>query len=76
MAQALVRMALATGAKKQILRRDDIKKILNDNRRAFSAVFQRAQEYLKGIFGMELVQTTLKERTPATNVASRLSMEP
>lgn len=71
MARDLVRLALSAGAKRQLLRRDEINKVLCDHRRSFSDVFRRAQEYLRSIFGMELVQTTLRKRYSSVNVISR-----
>ncbi|KAJ3021034.1 hypothetical protein HKX48_009353 [Thoreauomyces humboldtii] len=54
------------------LRRDDInKKVLKENARAFVVVFQRAQERLREVFGMEMVELPVREKKQSSNQAGR-----
>ncbi|KAF7416115.1 hypothetical protein PC9H_002375 [Pleurotus ostreatus] len=56
-ANDLVRLALFNEHKRTPLRRDEIsKKVMGSNGRAFTRVFQLAQEILGKTFGMELVE--------------------
>ncbi|RMZ75637.1 hypothetical protein DV738_g5399, partial [Chaetothyriales sp. CBS 135597] len=67
----LVRLALACEFSRTPLRRSDISaKIFNDggggggqNRRQFKLIFEEAQRQLKHVFGMQLVELPLKEKT-------------
>lgn len=53
----LVRLALFHEQKRMPLRRDEIsKKVMGSQRGAFKAVFEEAQNILRGTFGMELVE--------------------
>ncbi|KAJ6472320.1 MAGE family-domain-containing protein [Mycena vitilis] len=56
-ATALVRLAMFTEHKRLPLRRDEIsKKVLGSSTRAFPRVLEMAQERLRNVFGMELVE--------------------
>ncbi|RMZ79086.1 hypothetical protein DV736_g6687, partial [Chaetothyriales sp. CBS 134916] len=68
--QKLVRLALACEFSRTPLRRSDIStRILHDsngnsqNRRQFKSIFEEAQKQLKHVFGMQLVELPLKEKT-------------
>ncbi|KAF7721793.1 hypothetical protein EC973_004118 [Apophysomyces ossiformis] len=58
-----VRYALACEFKRQPIRRDDInKKILHQHTRDFRTVFMDAQQKLRHIFGMEMVELQAREK--------------
>ncbi|KAF9360267.1 hypothetical protein BGX34_007868 [Mortierella sp. NVP85] len=59
----VVRLAIFTAHSDHALRRDDIREVLNDHSRQFDNVFEKAQERLRDVFGMELVELTTKGRT-------------
>ncbi|KAF9985814.1 hypothetical protein BGZ65_009745 [Modicella reniformis] len=59
----VVRLAIFTSHSEHALKRDDIRDILNDHPRQFDNVFQKAQERLRDVFGMELVELTTKGRS-------------
>ncbi|KAF9169238.1 hypothetical protein BGX21_011199 [Mortierella sp. AD011] len=59
----VVRLAIFTSHSEQALKREDIKNVLSDHSRLYDSVFQKAQERLRDIFGMELVELTTKGRS-------------
>ena len=64
----LVRLALFHEQGRMPLRRDEIsKKVMGSQRGAFKAVFEEAQNILRGTFGMELVE--LPTRAAAQDTA-------
>ncbi|KAF9359630.1 Melanoma-associated antigen D2 [Mortierella sp. AD094] len=63
----VVRLAIFTSHSEQALKREDIKNVLNDHSKLYDAVFQKAQERLRDIFGMELVELTTKGRSGQTS---------
>ncbi|KAJ1985606.1 hypothetical protein H4R33_003905 [Dimargaris cristalligena] len=68
----VVRYALFSEYRRQIIKRDDInKKILVENTRSFPVVFAAAQKRLRDIFGMELVELPAREK--GTNATSQVS---
>nr|OQO20681.1 hypothetical protein B0A51_11041 [Rachicladosporium sp. CCFEE 5018] len=60
----LVRLALSSEYQRKLLRRADItEKVLGpQGGRQFKKVFERAQEELRGVFGMELVELPVREK--------------
>ncbi|KAF9111065.1 hypothetical protein BGX27_005464 [Mortierella sp. AM989] len=58
----VVRLAIFTSHSEQPLRRDDIKNVLSDHSRLYDTVFKKAQERLRDIFGMEMVELKTKGR--------------
>ncbi|KAF8929351.1 Melanoma-associated antigen F1 [Dissophora ornata] len=59
----VVRLAIFTSHSDQPLKRDDIKIILNDYPRMYDQVLQKAQERLRDVFGMEMVELTTRNRS-------------
>ncbi|KAG0004836.1 Melanoma-associated antigen F1 [Entomortierella chlamydospora] len=59
----VVRLAIFTSHSEQALKREDIKNVLSDHSKLYDPVFQKAQERLRDIFGMELVELTTKGRS-------------
>ncbi|KAF9437368.1 hypothetical protein BGZ76_001036 [Entomortierella beljakovae] len=59
----VVRLAVFTSHSEHPLKRDDIKNVLNDHPKLFDTVFLKAQERLRDIFGMELVELKTKSRS-------------
>jgi hypothetical protein len=67
----LVRLALFQEQRRMPLRRDDIsKKVVGSQRGAFKAVFDEAQNILRGTFGMELVELPTRAATHDTAAAA------
>ncbi|KAI8370538.1 MAGE family-domain-containing protein [Radiomyces spectabilis] len=63
-----VRYALACEFKKQTIRREEIsKRVLSERPRMFNVVFRSAQEKLRHIFGMEMVELPLREKPSVAN---------
>ncbi|KAG0224833.1 hypothetical protein BGX31_007828, partial [Mortierella sp. GBA43] len=62
----VVRLAIFTAHSDHALKRDDIREVLSEHSRQFDSVFQKAQERLRDVFGMELVELTSKGRTGQT----------
>ncbi|KAF9285587.1 Histone-Lysine N-Methyltransferase ash1l, partial [Mortierella alpina] len=58
----VVRLAIFTSHSDAALKRDDIRGVLNDHSRLFDRVFEKAQERLRDVFGMELTELTTKGR--------------
>ncbi|ORZ05519.1 MAGE family-domain-containing protein [Lobosporangium transversale] len=63
----VVRLAIFTSHSEQALKREDIKNVLNDHTRLFDVVIQKAQERLRDVFGMEMVELSTKGRTKNAN---------
>ncbi|KAI1315052.1 hypothetical protein EDD11_001345 [Mortierella claussenii] len=63
----VVRLAIFTSHSDQALKRDDIKGVLDDHAKLFDVVFQKAQERLRDVFGMELVELITRGRKGQTN---------
>ncbi|KAF9570394.1 Melanoma-associated antigen D2 [Mortierella alpina] len=59
----VVRLAVFTSHSDAALKRDDIRNVLNDHTRLFDRVFEKAQERLRDVFGMELTELTTKGRS-------------
>ncbi|KAF9942595.1 hypothetical protein BGZ67_000819 [Mortierella alpina] len=59
----VVRLAIFTSHSDAALKRDDIRGVLNDHTRLFDRVFEKAQERLRDVFGMELAELTTKGRS-------------
>ncbi|CAO3564123.1 unnamed protein product [Mortierella alpina] len=59
----VVRLAIFTSHSDAALKRDDIRAVLNDHTRLFDKVFEKAQERLRDVFGMELAELTTKGRS-------------
>ncbi|KAG0080843.1 Melanoma-associated antigen D2 [Podila epicladia] len=60
----VVRLAVFTSHSDSSLKREDIKKVVGDvTPKMFDAIFQKAQERLRDVFGMELVELTTKGRS-------------
>ncbi|KAJ3213390.1 hypothetical protein HDU67_002922 [Dinochytrium kinnereticum] len=59
--KAIVRFALCAETKRTNIKKDDLVKRV-DNSRAFQAIFERAQERLRMLFGVELVNLPVRER--------------
>ncbi|KAI8079973.1 MAGE family-domain-containing protein [Halteromyces radiatus] len=67
----LVRYALACEHKKVVIRREDIKKkVLQDRSRQFNIIFGRAQEKLYDVFGMTLLELPVNEKTSKANTTT------
>ena len=67
----LVRLALFQEQRRMPLRRDDIsKKVMGSQRGVFKAVFDEAQNILRGTFGMELVELPTRGATHDTAAAA------
>ncbi|GJJ69963.1 hypothetical protein EMPS_02312 [Entomortierella parvispora] len=58
----VVRLAIFTAHSESALKREDIKEVLGNHGRALDHVFNKAQERLRDVFGMELVELTSKGR--------------
>ncbi|KAF9584433.1 hypothetical protein BGW38_006466 [Lunasporangiospora selenospora] len=58
----VVRLAIFTSHSDSALKRDDIRAALDNHAKLFDKVFQEAQNRLRDIFGMELVELTSKGR--------------
>ncbi|KAL0953796.1 hypothetical protein HGRIS_004980 [Hohenbuehelia grisea] len=68
-ANDLVRLALFNEHKRTPLRREEItKKVLGSSSRAFTIVFEKAQEILRSTFGMEMVE--LRSRAEVNKTAN------
>ncbi|KAI9097086.1 MAGE family-domain-containing protein [Phlyctochytrium arcticum] len=66
----LVRLALSTEHRKVPLRREEInKKVLKEHTRVFPAIFERANDRLRSIFGFEMVELPAKDMTAAATQA-------
>ncbi|KAI9145327.1 MAGE family-domain-containing protein [Paraphysoderma sedebokerense] len=73
----LVRLALFQENAHTCLKRDDIsKKVLKEYNRSFTPVFNAAQEKLKDIFGMEMVELPSKERVLLPGKAKQTNSGP
>ncbi|KAG1137980.1 hypothetical protein G6F37_008572 [Rhizopus arrhizus] len=60
----LCRYALACEYKKISIRRDNINKLISpDNKRIFNLLLQRANQRLRNVFGFELQEATLKDKS-------------
>ncbi|KAG0363389.1 Melanoma-associated antigen D2 [Podila minutissima] len=60
----VVRLAVFTSHSDSSLKREDIKRVVGDiTPKMFDAIFQKAQERLRDVFGMELVELTTKGRS-------------
>ncbi|KAF9195907.1 hypothetical protein BGZ50_002936 [Haplosporangium sp. Z 11] len=62
----VVRLAVFTAHSESALKRDDIRDVLNDHTRLYDRVFENAQERLRDIFGMEMVELTSRGRSGNT----------
>ncbi|CAG8531069.1 1000_t:CDS:2 [Ambispora leptoticha] len=61
--KGLIRLALFSERKKTPIRREDmVKKVLQEHSRAFQEIFEQAQDELRDIFGMEMVEMPSKEK--------------
>ncbi|KAG0213823.1 Melanoma-associated antigen F1 [Mortierella sp. GBA30] len=63
----VVRLAVFTSHSDSSLKREDIRNVLNDHSRLFDRVFEKAQERLRDVFGMEMVELTTKGRSGQSN---------
>ncbi|TGZ84659.1 MAGE-domain-containing protein [Ascodesmis nigricans] len=63
MVKGLVRLALAHEFSRTPIRRTDMSTVLGSGSRKFQEVFNRAQEELRKVFGMEMVELPLREKT-------------
>ncbi|KAG0266028.1 hypothetical protein BG011_003466 [Mortierella polycephala] len=62
----VVRLAVFTSHSESALKRDDIRDVLNDHTRLYDRVFENAQERLRDVFGMEMVELTSRGRSGNT----------
>ncbi|KAJ3126920.1 hypothetical protein HK098_006960 [Nowakowskiella sp. JEL0407] len=64
----MVRLALFNERKKVPLRRQDIlKNVLGDNSKPYHAVLKRANDHLQRLFGLEIVEVSVRHRKPAAS---------
>ncbi|KAG0314241.1 Melanoma-associated antigen D2, partial [Dissophora globulifera] len=59
----VVRLAVFTSHSDQALKRDDIRTVVANHTRLFDQVFEKAQERLRDVFGMELAELMTKGRS-------------
>ncbi|EER26404.1 hypothetical protein D8B26_003221 [Coccidioides posadasii str. Silveira] len=63
MVKKMVRLALASEYSRQVIRRNDIsQKVLGEGSRQFKAAFAGAQDVLKNVFGMQMIEQPMKDR--------------
>ncbi|KXN72024.1 MAGE-domain-containing protein [Conidiobolus coronatus NRRL 28638] len=68
----LVRYAIFNENKKAPIKKEDItKKILGDMSRSFQKVFDRAQQILKDVFGLKLVELPQKDTAASASLVTR-----
>ncbi|KAF9158755.1 hypothetical protein DFQ27_002204 [Actinomortierella ambigua] len=58
----VVRLAIFTSHSDAPLKRDDIREVLGDHSRLFDTIFGLAQQRLRDIFGMEMVELTVRSK--------------
>ncbi|KMU79028.1 hypothetical protein CISG_07335 [Coccidioides immitis RMSCC 3703] len=63
MVKKMVRLALASEYSRQVIRRNDIsQKVLGEGSRQFKPAFAGAQDVLKNVFGMQMIEQPMKDR--------------
>ncbi|KAF9969765.1 hypothetical protein BGZ73_007706 [Actinomortierella ambigua] len=61
----VVRLAIFTSHSDVPLKRDDIREVLGDHSRMFDTIFGLAQQRLRDIFGMEMVELSVRSKASA-----------
>lgn len=73
MIKNFVRLALACERTRTPIRREDVSKkvIINDHRRCFQLLLDKAQERLRTTFGMQMVELPAKDRTKSMTMTQQ-----